>query len=67
MEIYEALRLALEALHARRLMLREDYKLTASRVNQEWVFWLQFLPETPGQDVTVIVDDEGNTRTLAGF
>jgi hypothetical protein len=31
------------------------------------VFWFVFLPETPGKDVTVIVDDQGNVRTLAGL
>ena len=48
-------------------MLREELRLTASRVDRNWVFWLRFLPETPGLDVTAIVDDEGNVKTQVGY
>jgi hypothetical protein len=67
MEIYEALKVAIEALRKRGIMTQADYRMTASRVNEEWVFWFVFLPETPGTDVTAIVDDQGNVRTLAGI
>jgi hypothetical protein len=67
MEIYEALKIAIEALRKKDLVTQPDYRMTASRVNEEWVFWFVFLPETPGKDVTVIVDDQGNVRTLAGL
>jgi len=67
MEIYEALQKAMETLRQQDLMYREEFKLTASRVEQEWVFWFVFLPETYGMDVTAMVDDNGNVKTLVGF
>ncbi len=67
MEIYDALKAAVEALRAQKLMYREELRLTASRVDRNWVFWLRFLPETPGLDVTAIVDDEGNVKTQVGY
>lgn len=67
MEIYDALKIAVEALRAQNLVYREEFKLTASRVEQEWVFWFVFLPETPGMDVTVIVDANGKVKTAVGF
>jgi hypothetical protein len=48
-------------------MYREEYKLTAARVDDEWVFWFIFLPETPGLDITVFVSDDGQTRFLPGL
>ena len=66
MEIYDALRIAVEELRARP-MFREEYKLTASRVDGEWVFWFVFLPVTFGTDVTVFVADDKATRILTGF
>lgn len=67
MEIHEALKIGVEALRAQKLMYKEEFKLTASKVEQEWVFWFVFLPETPGMDVTVMVDDNGKVETLVGF
>jgi hypothetical protein len=67
MEIYEALKTAMEALRAQKLMYREEFKLTASKVEQEWVFWFVFLPETIGMDVTAIVDADGKVKTSVGF
>jgi hypothetical protein len=65
--IYDALKIAVNFLEERQLMRTENFKLTASRVAQEWVFWFVFLPETPGRDVTVFVADDGETRYLAGI
>ena len=67
MEIYDALKIAIEALRTQKLMYREEFKLTASKVEQEWVFWFVFLPETIGMDVTAMVDAEGKVRTSVGF
>jgi hypothetical protein len=66
-KIYDALKIAVDAMEAKQLMYRPDYKLQASRVGNEWVFWFVFLPETPGLDVTVFVSDERQTRFLPGF
>lgn len=67
MRVYDALEIAVHALEKNKLMYREEYKLTASRVDNEWVFWFVFLPETFGEDVTVFVSDDGQTRFLPGF
>ena len=67
MEIHDALKTAVSALREQKLMYREHYRLTASRVDDQWVFWFVFIPETPGMDVTAIVDDDGNVRTQVGF
>jgi hypothetical protein len=66
-KIYDALKIAVDALEAKQLMYRANYKLHASRVGNEWVFWFVFLPETPGLDITVFVSDEGQTRFLPGL
>ena len=57
MKIYEALKLAVEEIERQKMMYREQYKMTAARVEDEWVFWFVFLPQTPGLDVTVCVSD----------
>jgi hypothetical protein len=67
MTIFDALKIAIEFLEKQRLMPAESYRLTASKVEQEWVFWFVFLPETPGHDVTVFVADDGRTRHLVGI
>lgn len=67
LEIYEALKIAVELLATEQLMYRDNYKLTASRVGGEWVFWFVFLPETPGLDVTVTVADNGQTKFMPGI
>ena len=67
MKIYDALKIAVEALEERKLMYRSEYKLRAARVKDEWVFWFVFLPETPGLDVTVFVSDRSNIRILPGM
>lgn len=67
MKIYDALKIAVRALEKNNLMYREDYRLTASRVGNEWVFWFIFIPETIGLDVTVFVSDDGKIRFLPGF
>ena len=67
MKIYDALKIAVEALEEKKMLYRADYKLNAARVEHEWVFWFVFLPETPGLDVTVFVSDDGQTRFLAGI
>lgn len=67
MEVYEALKLAVQMLRSQDLMYRDEFRLTASKVENEWVFWFVFLPETHGMDVTAAVDENGNVRTLVGF
>lgn len=67
MEIYDAMKAAVMTLREQKLMYREQYKLTASRADGQWVFWFVFLPETPGMDVTAIVDDGGNVKTQVGI
>ena len=67
MEVYDALKIAVAALHKEKLMYRAEFKLTAAKVEQEWVFWFVFLPESPGLDVTAVVGDDGNVRTLVGI
>ena len=67
MEVYDALKIALEELRAKNLMHSAEYRLTASRVDGEWVFWFVFLPETFGLDVTARVNDDGKVSTLVGF
>ncbi len=67
LEIYDALELALKELLAKGLMRNDEYRLTASRVGREWVFWFVFLPEVFGADVTVFVTDEKETRTQVGI
>jgi hypothetical protein len=67
MKIYDALKIAVETLEEKKMMYREEYKLTAARVDDEWVFWFIFLPETPGLDITVFVSDDGQTRFLPGL
>jgi hypothetical protein len=67
MEIYDGLKKAMQSLRAQKLMYSEEFKLTGSKVGQEWVFWFVFLPETPGRDVTAVVDPDGNVRVLVGF
>lgn len=65
--MWDALKLAVEALREQKLMYREEFRLTASRVEDEWVFWFVFLPETVGMDVTAMVGGDGKVRTLVGF
>jgi hypothetical protein len=67
LEVWDALKLAVEALREQKLMYREEFRLTASRVEDEWVFWFVFLPETVGMDVTAMVGGDGKVRTLVGF
>ena len=67
MKVYDALKIAVQALEDRQMMYREDYKLTITRVDNEWVFWFVFLPATPGLDITVFVFDDGQTRFLPGL
>jgi hypothetical protein len=67
LKIYEALKIAVELLEAKQLIYRNSYKLIASKVGNEWVFWFVFLPETPGLDVTVFVAPDGQTRVLPGI
>jgi len=66
-EIHEALRIAVETLRRDGALRNDRYRLTASRVDDRWVFWFVFLPETPGLDVTVTVGDGGDTRVLPGL
>jgi hypothetical protein len=65
--IYDALKVAVEFLESQGLMYRDQYQLTASRLDDEWVFWFVFLPKTPGLDITVYVPDAGQPRFLAGI
>ena len=65
--MHDALRLAVEHLEASGTLSAEDYRLTASRDGDIWVFWFQFLPETPGRDVTAFVGPDGDVSTLAGM
>lgn len=65
MKIYDALRLAMEPVE--RDHRDRPFRLTASRVENEWVFWFVFLPATPGMDLTVFVADNGGLRTLPGI
>lgn len=65
--IHEALRIAVEALRRENALLHDRYRLTASRVDDRWVFWFVFLPETPGHDVTVTVGDDGEAAVTVGF
>lgn len=67
LKIYEALKIAVEFLETNQLMYRDSYKVTASKVDNEWVFWFIFLPETPGLDVTVFVAPDGQTRFISGI
>ena len=67
MKIYEAIRIAVAHLEENTLMYRDEYKLTASKINSEWVVWFQFLPETPGLDVTVTVSDDGTVSVSSGI
>lgn len=67
MEIYEALKVAVQTLENSSLMYKPEYKLHASKENDKWVFWFVFLPETPGLDVTAIVAADGTTEILAGI
>ena len=67
MPVHEALKLAVEHLESVGPALEGDFRLTASRVDDRWVFWFQLLPETPGRDVTVFVSDTGAIETLAGM
>jgi hypothetical protein len=67
MEIYDALKIGVRALREQKLMNHEEFRLTASKVDDEWVFWFVFLPEAFGKDVTAIVDRKGNVRTSVGF
>ena len=67
MEIYDALKIAVEELRAKNFMHSEQYRLTASRVDGKWNFWFVFLPETFGSDVTATVTDDGKVETLVGF
>ena len=62
-----ALTKALRVLYERNLMHSDNYRLTASRVNDRWVFWFVFLPETPGLDVTVTIDNDGSAEVLPGI
>jgi hypothetical protein len=66
-EIYDALKLAIDELARAGQMFAPEYRLTASRVDGDWVFWFVFLPEAFGRDVTVIVDERGKARTSVGF
>ena len=65
--IYDALKIAVALLNEKKLIVQEQYKLAASRVGHEWVFWFVFLPETPGKDLTVFVSEDGHTRILPGL
>ena len=67
MKIFDALKIAVKALEEKKMMYREDYRLTARKVENEWVFWFVFLPETPGLDVTVLVSSDAQTRLLPGL
>jgi len=59
--------LAIQELRARDSMFGEQYKLTASLADHEWVFWFVFLPEAFGRDVTVFVKENQQTRILVGI
>jgi hypothetical protein len=67
LQIYDALKIAIESVEKRSVLRAGSYTLTVTHVNGEWVFWFVFLPQTPGADVTVIVDGNGRTRMLAGI
>lgn len=67
MEIYDALKLAVEELDRQEVEHPPEYRLTASRTGDDWVFWFVFLPATPGRDVTMTVDPRGKTSVLWGI
>jgi len=57
-EIYDALKIAVESLKEKKMMYRKDYKLTATRVDNEGCFGLSFFQTC---------QDDGQTRFLPGF
>jgi hypothetical protein len=63
----EALRIAVERLNAKRLMLARPCKVYIGRADQRWVLWFVFLPETPGMDITVFVSDQRKVEFLPGL
>ncbi|HKI06198.1 MAG TPA: hypothetical protein VKK31_29745 [Thermoanaerobaculia bacterium] len=67
LKIYDALKVAGDLLEQRQPGHMANYRLTASRVNDQWVFWFVFLPETPGMDITVFVNDDETASILQGI
>lgn len=65
--VYHALELAVNYMDQKELMYRENYKLTVTRDQESWMFWFQFLPLTPGMDVTVSVDPNKKISHLDGM
>lgn len=67
LEVYDALKIAVAALRAKGWM-PEEYRLTVSWDSKEktWLFWFVWLPGAPGMDVTVFVDERGETHFLPG-
>lgn len=66
-KIYDALKIAVRMLESKHLMYSNNYKLVVTALEQEWVFWFIFLPQTPGLEITVFVANDGQTRYLAGM
>jgi hypothetical protein len=67
MQIYDALKIAVQYLEDHGMLYRQEYQVRASRVDKEWSFWFIFQPATPGLDVTVFVSDNGQSRVSVGF
>jgi hypothetical protein len=67
MKIHEALKIAVEEMERRKMFRSENFRMTASRTGQEWVFWFVFLPEKFGEDLTAFVSDDGKVRFLDGM
>ena len=45
----------------------QPFKVSVRPVKEGWSVWLVFLPETPGADLMISVDREGQARSIGGF
>jgi len=59
--VYEATRIAIHAMEKDDVLTKE-YRLTCRQVDNEWVFWFEFLPAKPDFGVTVIVSSDKSVR-----
>jgi hypothetical protein len=64
----EALTLALKALKNRNIKMWDDYRIVMNRTSDksQWCISFISLPETPGMELSVFVENSGRTSLLPG-
>ena len=63
----EAVRLAVDRLKQEGMDLHQESRLTIAGGDGLWCCWFVFFPLSPGNDISVFVDEYGRTEILPGF